>query len=797
MQYIVQNSIPEWKDYYIDYGHLAELLKCLRSFRFRVNIMTNNHQVNCYSDEEISLINRTSDTFSTVLKSQITKFQRFLYYKTEHGLQPVLLKLIYNVKNMQESSLDKATRKALKYKIRKEAEKFYKEISMVRSYIQLNQKIFYKLASKYKIRFREIGYYEPEVCSNLAREFGQKGTIAELKRLDAMSKVVEMTYMEYFHSRKEYKGAMARLANLTVKDQFSLHEAYMFGFAIGAFFICCVMCTLILGETGFFQPNPNDFSTLQFPIFRGSLTLFLYIIVLGINVYAWEKFNVNYKNVLGFATHASTAFQVMKRAFMFLAFWVMLFTYCALSSSSYFDAAIFFDTKAGRYATPLIWVPFLIYMLFPVRKYFNSKGRAYFYRTVGEALLAVMTFASYHAWWFVNQLQSLIIVIRDFSYSICYTANINKIEDIKSECIGDSFETVELCVILIPIIWAFLLDLNRLIVSVKGTGGLINSSRYSLSCLRYIFAIFTTILSDFGEKGAVMFFVWLLFFIVTTALCIFCDVKYDWGFMNEDDLLRKKLAYSKRTPYYSAIIANVVLRIFWTISISPFIWTSPVIRNWSYILVCFAELLRRLIWNSFSVEIEHLKLEGNFNGVQKYDFPFDFEIDMSNPKIAKAVELQVRHYLKKGLFSEEYLFNFAEIEAVEQMVALIDRPHITKVTSIFETGRTEVGFASEVDERKNLGEFDESLKLCNDIVREFAEKNIGKGAGITMRVVAKNTRRNEVRRDGDFRRTEIFDPEGGIRRMTNSVVMDEGVDLEKTLNIKLINQPKPNQKPNA
>ena len=527
---------------------------------------------------------------------------------------------------------------------------------------------------------------------------------------------------------------------------------------------------------------------------RGSLTLVLYIIVLGINVYVWEKFNVNYKNVLGFTTHASTAFQIMKRAFMFLALWVLLFTYCALSSSSYFDAAIFFDTKAGRYATPLIWVPFLIYMLFPLRKYFNSKGRAYFYKTIGEALLAVVTFASYHAWWFVNQLQSLIIVIRDFAYSVCYTININKVDDIKSECIGDSFETAELFLILIPIIWALLMDFNRFVLSLRGTGGLANSSRYSMSCARYLAAIFTVIFSDFGEKGPVMFYVWLLFLVATAALCIFCDVKYDWGFMNENDFLRKKLAYSKRTPYYSAIVANILLRVFWCISISPFIWTSPVIRNWSYILACLIELPRRLIWNFFSVEIEHLKLEGNFNGVQKYDFPYDFEIDMSNPKIARAVELQVRHYLKKGLFSEEFLFNFAEIEAVEQMVALIDRPQIAKVTSIFETGRSDAGFVSEVDEKKNLGEFDESLKLCDYLIREFAEKNAGKGVGITMRVVAKNSRRNDGRMEGDARRTDIFDPEVGVRRITNSVILNEGINLEKTLNTKLINDPKSNQK---
>ncbi len=743
--FIHQNAIPEWRDYYIDYIHLNSLLGCLKSLRYRINFSTSNHNINCFTDKERELIERTLEIFQTVIKDQIKKFQRFLTYKTEQNLQPILLKLIYNVKKLQESKADSKSKIATRYKIRKETEKFYKEISMVRSYVSLNQKIFFKLANKYKIRFREISMYNWKLCSDLAKEFGHTSLMGELKRLDAMAKVVEITYMEYFHYKHEYKEAMNRLSTLAGKEQFTAYEAYKFGFSIGVFVVCLIMSILILSEAGFFKPNLSEFSIIQFPIFRGAFTLFIYMFAFGVNVYVWEQCNVNYKSVLAFGNHASSAFLIMRRAFMFLACWVVIFSYSALSSSQYFDKGLFFDHNAGSLLTPVVWTPFLIYMLWPNKHVFNPKGRAYFYRVVGQALASILTFANFHVWFAVNQMLSIFMILKDFAYSICYVNYIQDVTQIQDHCFGENSKIIELFIILVPLTFIILLDIKKLIVYLMSSEAKTKSTKYWISVLRYVIAISTVLFSWSSNQSDSLFFAWIIFAALTTIMCIFCDVKYDWRYRDDEDLLRKKLAYNSKHKYYGAIVASSLLRVAWTLSISPFIWTSIKIKTWALFIICILEIIRRVIWNFLAVELEHLKIEGNFNGVKDYDFPYALDLDLSDKKVATAVEHQIGHYLQKGLLSEDHLFNFSEIEAIDQMVAIIDRPQIQINDPLLGRNKTELKFGNEFDEKKQMLQYNESLELCVDLIAQFKDADIIHKTATMIHIVSKNDNGAEIK----------------------------------------------------
>lgn len=134
--------------------------------------------------------------------------------------------------------------------------------------------------------------------------------------------------------------------------------------------------------------------------------------------------------------------------------------------------------------------------------------------------------------------------------------------------------------------------------------------------LRIIFAIGTTALSYYlTDQTPNLFKVWISFTILATLLSIFIDTKYDWGFLSKSNLLREKLAYPNLAFYYISIFLNIFLRLAWSITLSSFASSSPLVQNLVILLTSLMELVRRFLWNYFRVEFGHLMGEGNFDAV--------------------------------------------------------------------------------------------------------------------------------------------------------------------------------------
>jgi len=120
-------------------------------------------------------------------------------------------------------------------------------------------------------------------------------------------------------------------------------------------------------------------------------------------------------------------------------------------------------------------------------------------------------------------------------------------------------------------------------------------------------------------------------FVGTTLYQYFWDVRMDWGLGNcgsKNTFLRDKLIYKSKILYFLAIIIDLVLRFFWTLSLLPEkgIGPFPV-----HIQVCIpfltplteattnaillqlyldpvfasAEVFRRSMWSYLRVEYEH------------------------------------------------------------------------------------------------------------------------------------------------------------------------------------------------
>ena len=734
VDYIKKNQTPEWIHYYINYPIPAKLLRCLKRLRGRVNFRFGEYHINNLKEDERQFVEEVRTLFHTAMSDQVLKFEDFLRYKTDFCLKPTLLKIIFNVKNYKGRHFESLEGARILGQMKVEVEKFYKEINFVKQYMNLNFRIFYKLTNKYKKAFSDINMYEKESI-NVFNEMMRRNRIHKVyKKLEDFLRIIETIYIECFYKEKEIKEGYDKLNKLISNDQFSLKESFYFGLFMGAFFICVLLCALLLGETRFFTNNPTDFVVYQFPIFRGSLLLFLYMLFLGVDVYVWERYNINYKRVFDIELRTSSAYQIMKRAFGFLALWILLFSYCALSSAEYFEKGIVFDKSMGQFLPPFVWVFFFIYMFFPFKHCFNYKGRIFFFKVLRDITMTPFVRSTFRTTWSTDQILSFTILFKDLLYSSCYWMNYKGGKDaLRAQCLSPSYKFNEFMMIMSILYWKFLVSTSKLAYLIKDKSKMTDAAyktainRSAIGLTRSLVSITTSIVSYYLTKGNDWLkCVYIALAILTTLSSVYCDMVFDWGFLASKNLLRDKLAYSNKAFYYVALFLNFFLRLSWTITISPFALKSPITKSCFTLLTSLLECFRRMLWNFFKVEFEHLKSEGNFNAIKAYDLPFEVEIDMSTEEVRKIVDQQVGFYLKKAYVDRAYEVNCLEQSGGEEIMKTFDQmaPRKTSLSAMAENIR----FMSEVDEKKGLSEYNKSLEQCKIFISRAKHSDIGKGS---------------------------------------------------------------------
>ena len=69
------------------------------------------------------------------------------------------------------------------------------------------------------------------------------------------------------------------------------------------------------------------------------------------------------------------------------------------------------------------------------------------------------------------------------------------------------------------------------------------------------------------------------------------------------------------------MILNIILRMSWTLSISPEI-TAGIPNKWFVFIISGLEIFRRFLWNFIRVEKEHVVNVGEFRVVEHIEFPY-------------------------------------------------------------------------------------------------------------------------------------------------------------------------------
>jgi hypothetical protein len=148
-----------------------------------------------------------------------------------------------------------------------------------------------------------------------------------------------------------------------------------------------------------------------------------------------------------------------------------------------------------------------------------------------------------------------------------------------------------------------------------------NAGKYGSSIL----ALIMSAANDHATSGP-LFYVWLCCAIWSTAYSFFWDMWYDWGLWRNTTvgkknwLLREKLQYPQPV-YYVCMVADLVLRLTWALSMCPF--DDELSKPVHTFIYGTLEISRRIMWNCFRVENEQLHNVGQYRAIVEVPLPFN------------------------------------------------------------------------------------------------------------------------------------------------------------------------------
>lgn len=130
----------------------------------------------------------------------------------------------------------------------------------------------------------------------------------------------------------------------------------------------------------------------------------------------------------------------------------------------------------------------------------------------------------------------------------------------------------------------------------------LNATKYLSAMVFILYAI-----SRDSRSGIYYFLV-----VFTSVYKWLWDVIMDWDLFETDTcdrpLLRSDLLYSPSAQYYVAIVADLVLRFVWVVSLAPSGTPISILKTSQFnFFFGSLEISRRFIWSHFRMEYEHLK----------------------------------------------------------------------------------------------------------------------------------------------------------------------------------------------
>ncbi|CAO3633741.1 unnamed protein product [Cunninghamella blakesleeana] len=470
---------------------------------------------------------------------------------------------------------------------------FYRSLELLKSYKILNQTGFQKILKKFD---KTAGWKASNIYSAKLKNYHWYTS----ETLHDMISSTERIYIREFANGHRRKG-MKKLRVPESDGNFN-SNTWRIGFCLGACVAIFSRVIQLASDPIVQQQLPNLFYNIQ--IYSSIILPILFTLGFSINMMVWHKSHINYKFI--FELNPRTCLDYHQ--FAEIPSFMLLLT----SIIMYVDFSQCFAPSIPSQLCPLILVVILLAIIFCPFKLFYLSARQWLGVTIGRIVfLSGLVHVEFRDFFIADELNSLAFSLWMTVYFYCVYGF--HWSDLDSNCNVPKMWVTPLIACLPPW-WRFVQCLRRYYDS--------RERHHLVNGLKYITSISATIMGGIRRisPSPAVEVIWILASIINSSYTSIWDIKMDWGLLDVDSynfLLRDELVFYKWT-YYIAIPMNILLRFSWAINKAGLVYSSQVITFGTAVLEC----IRRIVWNFFRLENEHLNNCGNYRAIKEIPLPF-------------------------------------------------------------------------------------------------------------------------------------------------------------------------------
>jgi len=364
-------------------------------------------------------------------------------------------------------------------------------------------------------------------------------------------------------------------------------------------------------------------------LYRGPFLLILYIGLLAINICVWQRAGVNYIRIFELKPGRRLISRDLLR--ISLQLWIIWMIFViTLYLHSYLN-------NADPFTFPAVLILTMVAILFCPFNVLLRSARAWILKTTWRIICAPFYDVKFADFWLGDQLVSMAQIFKDLEFSSCffmakYGDGVSTVTDLNN-CLSNSS---------LPAIvagglpsWYRAAQCVRRFRDTKALPHLANTLKYSFGLIDCALVYLTAVYSQ-DPLHPYIHQAWLINKLIQTVYSYYWDISMDWGLIKFEGIkpvwTRQRMLYKYRSIYVLAMIEDFVLRFCWLYSFLLKHYGILPIQIDNTIFAAL-EIIRRIIWNLFRVENEHVNNCGDFRDPAHFQIPLldptDFDIDPS------------------------------------------------------------------------------------------------------------------------------------------------------------------------
>ncbi|CAO3597054.1 unnamed protein product [Absidia cylindrospora] len=477
-------------------------------------------------------------------------------------------------------------------RLKKALTEFYRSLEFLKSFQILNKTGFEKILKKFD---KTAGWKASGMYGQQMKKYHWVTSTC----LDDMTDETEKLYINEFADGHRRRG-MRKLRVPEKQDDYNA-TTWRIGLFLGIAFSLLFQAVHLGFDPKTLHQLPNVYTNLQ--IYASFILPILFCLGFSLNLLIWHRSRINYKFIFELNPRQNLDYHQFAElpAFMLL-----------LSSAiMYIDFSQWYGSSLPSELCPMVLFVSLLSIMFCPFDVLYFSARKWLGVALGRILLSYCFPVEFRDFFIADELNSLSYSFWTCSYFFCaYGCHW---VGLTTHCNLSTSWLTPLLASLPP--WWRLLQCFRRYKDSNEKVHLINGAKYTSSIL-------ATLMNGMRKIHGTQLTLclWIVISLINSCYTSTWDIKMDWGLMQKQSqyrFLRNELVFH-RWAYYLAIPINIILRFSWTLSLAPLGIHGDILG----FVVALLEGMRRIQWNIFRLENEHLNNCGQYRAIKEIPLPF-------------------------------------------------------------------------------------------------------------------------------------------------------------------------------